>query len=228
MWTLTREKLPLFALAAASSVATILAQRGGGAVVALDTIPVGLRVENALLSYVDYLVKSIWPARLYMYYPHAVAVPVWKTAVCAALLFGITAAVLRARRTRPYLTVGWLWYVGTLVPVIGLVQVGRHWRHALQAATGLDERRTAIAVDDLLAENGVGPMQALLFTQGSAGSVGDAHRNLALALANLGRADDAIREFREVLRLKPDDANVRRVLDEYTRRGKGPDHGGGT
>jgi len=125
VWPLVREKLPLFALAVASSIATVVAQRMGGAVVRLDVIPLGLRIETAIVSYAAYVYKTVWPIGLYMYYPHAVSVPTWSVVACTAALVVITTTVLIMARRRAYLAVGWFWYIGTLVPVIGLVQVGR-------------------------------------------------------------------------------------------------------
>jgi len=124
-WPLVREKLPLFALATAASVATVIAQKAGGAVVRFEVIPFALRVQNAIVSYVEYLEKTIWPSSLHMYYPYPVSIPVATVAICAAVLVGLTVAAIAAAKRRPYVAVGWLWYLGTLVPVIGLVQVGR-------------------------------------------------------------------------------------------------------
>jgi len=121
---LVLEKLPLFCLSAASSLATYLVQRQGGAVSSLDLYPLALRIENALVSYVAYIGKMVWPLRLSVMYPYPQAIPFWQAAGAALLLAGISfLAVLQARH-RPWLPVGWFWYLGTLVPVIGLVQVG--------------------------------------------------------------------------------------------------------
>jgi Flp pilus assembly protein TadD len=120
-----REKLPLFVLAAGSSLMTYLAQRGGGAVMPLDALPLALRVENALVSYVAYLGKMLWPAGLVVYYPPASSFTILEVASAGALLAAITAAAIAALRRHPYVSVGWAWYLGTLVPVIGLIQVGR-------------------------------------------------------------------------------------------------------
>ena len=120
---LLREKLPFFLVAAGSSVITFLAQRSGGAVVPLEQYPFGWRLMNAVMGYWDYLAKMVWPAGLnFLYLSHPW--PVWQVLVAALGLSGITAFVLGLGRSRPYLAVGWLWYLGTLVPVIGLVQVG--------------------------------------------------------------------------------------------------------
>ena len=122
--SLVREKAPLFALAAASSVVTFVAQRSAGYVVELELAPPVLRVENALVSYVAYIGKMLWPAALAALYPWATVIPVGRVVGAALILFVAFAVALRAGRRHPYLLVGWLWYVGTLVPVIGLVQVG--------------------------------------------------------------------------------------------------------
>ena len=120
---LLREKLPLFALAAASAIMTLIAQSRGGAVRTLAHEPVTLRLSNALVSYAKYLLLTFWPNDLAVYYPFA-GIAAWQIIGAAFLLIGITALCLSQRTFRPYLIVGWLWMLGTLVPVIGLVQVG--------------------------------------------------------------------------------------------------------
>jgi Flp pilus assembly protein TadD len=122
---LVREKLPLFCLVAASAVITVIAQSHGGAVRTLMDVPVSLRLSNAIVSYAKYLLRTVWPTDLAVYYPFSrTGVPAWQVACAIVLLTVITVFVLRQARERPYLFVGWLWFVGTLVPVIGLVQVG--------------------------------------------------------------------------------------------------------
>jgi protein O-mannosyl-transferase len=122
--SLLREKLPFFALAAGSSLVTFVAQRHGGAVVALAGAPLSLRIENALVSYVAYLGNLFWPVDLAVLYPYPSALPAWRVAAAALVLAGISLLAARQFRVRPYLAVGWCWFLGTLVPVIGLVQVG--------------------------------------------------------------------------------------------------------
>ena len=118
------EKLPLVALAAASSVVTVAAQRYEGAINPA-AFSFALRFENALLAYVAYLGKIFWPANLSISYPHIRAtVPIASLLAAAALLLLVTRFVVRRHEGEPYLLVGWLWFLGTLVPVIGLVQVG--------------------------------------------------------------------------------------------------------
>ncbi len=115
-----RAKLPLFAMAAAGALVTYLVQSGSGAVK-----PVGAAaVSNALVSWLWYIGKTLWPSGLACFYPYPASIPLWQTALAAAVLAAITVAVVRAFRPYPYLAIGWFWFLGTLVPVIGLVQVG--------------------------------------------------------------------------------------------------------
>ena len=119
------EKLPFLAISAAIAVVTYRVQQKMGAMSTLDGIPLGVRVENALVSYLVYLRQAVWPARLAVFYPHLMRpLPAWQWLGAAALLALLTAGALAVRRSRPWLAVGWLWYVGLLVPMIGLVQVG--------------------------------------------------------------------------------------------------------
>lgn len=122
---LVREKAPLIVLSLASCVITYLAQRGGGAVIQLDRFPLGLRAANAVVAYAAYIGKTIYPAGLAAYYPYPrTGVPLPHLAVALLVMAAITVLAFRLAKTRPYMAVGWLWYVITLVPVIGLVQVG--------------------------------------------------------------------------------------------------------
>jgi len=121
---LVREKLPLFALAALVAAAAFAAQRAGGAVASLTLVPLASRVANALVAAARYLGVVLWPADLAVFYPFELAHPAWKVAGAACLLGGVTAAAIAARRRCPYLLVGWLWFGLTLLPVVGLVQVG--------------------------------------------------------------------------------------------------------
>jgi protein O-mannosyl-transferase len=122
---LLREKLPLFALVLISMVVTYLAQSRGGAVRALVEEPLSLRLANALISYAKYLILTFLPHRLGVYYPFSEAnLPVWQVLAAFLLLISITVIALRQVKQRPFLIVGWLWFLGTLVPVVGLVQVG--------------------------------------------------------------------------------------------------------
>lgn len=121
---LVREKLPLFALVVASSVVTYFAQQYGGAVKSLTRFPLSLRLSNVAVSYVSYIGKMLWPGNLAVYYPYERTLHPVKAIGAALLLLSLTALAIYAARRRRYFLTGWLWYLGTLVPVIGLVQVG--------------------------------------------------------------------------------------------------------
>ena len=118
------EKIPLFALAAFSCVVTYFVQHHGGMMRGMEILSLGTRLANALVSYAAYMGKMLWPVNLAVLYPHPGWWPAWKVLFALVLLAAITAAVMKGARRRPYLPVGWLWYVGTLIPVIGIVQVG--------------------------------------------------------------------------------------------------------
>ena len=121
---LVREKLPLLALCIGSAVLTIVAQRAV-AIRSLEGFPLGVRLENAIHSYAMYIWKAFWPIRLAVYYPHpGNSLAAWRVAVAGLFLIGVSILVWRQRLSRRYLVTGWLWYLGTMVPVIGLVQVG--------------------------------------------------------------------------------------------------------
>jgi protein O-mannosyl-transferase len=116
------EKIPLFALSAGSCFATLTGQTGK--VVDMEPLPLVWRISNALISYVVYIWQMIWPARLGVFYPHPEnRLPLWEVGASIALLIAISAAAFIMRKSRPYIVVGWLWYLIMLVPVIGVVQI---------------------------------------------------------------------------------------------------------
>jgi tetratricopeptide (TPR) repeat protein len=125
LWRLLVEKIPLFVLVGALSAVTFIAQQRGGVMSGWHNVPLKYRLANALVSYVTYISKMVWPTRLAVFYPHPFnKLPIWQVAASALVLLAVSVAVLWFARRRKYLTVGWLWYLGILVPVIGLVQVG--------------------------------------------------------------------------------------------------------
>jgi tetratricopeptide (TPR) repeat protein len=114
------EKLPFFALSAAAALLAYIVQQRGGSVSSLDQSPLGLRLENAAVSCVTYILQFFWPARLAVFYPFPAQIPAWQWIAATVALVGITAAALRRAET----TVGWVWYLGMLIPVIGFVKIG--------------------------------------------------------------------------------------------------------
>jgi tetratricopeptide (TPR) repeat protein len=119
---LLREKLPLFVLAAADSVITVIAQRAGNAVRTVTEVSLPARIENIFVSYVRYIGKAFWPSQLAPMYPRN-PLPAWQVVAAVLVLLLISALVLRWRH-RPYLVFGWCWFLGTLVPMIGIIAVG--------------------------------------------------------------------------------------------------------
>ncbi len=127
-WPLVRplliEKVPLFVLAGLSSIVTYLVQHHGGAVVTVEELLPAARLGNAFVSYVAYIAKMVWPTNLAVLYPYPGQWPLWEVAGAVAILFALTVLAIKVTKKCAYVTVGWLWYLGTLVPVIGIVQVG--------------------------------------------------------------------------------------------------------
>ena len=121
------EKIPFFVLSAISSVITFLVQRNAGAVTDIDILSLNNRIANALLSYAEYMGKMLWPINLAVFYPFnaAASSPSCRPAACALLLLGISVFVIYLGRNQRYLFLGWFWFVGTLTPVIGIIQVGQ-------------------------------------------------------------------------------------------------------
>jgi tetratricopeptide (TPR) repeat protein len=122
-WRMTLEKLPLFALSAAASIVAIALQVQSPT--SVGQLPFAWRLQNALVTYVLYIWQMFWPANLAVFYPHPDnRFALWQVALAAAFLIVMTWVVFALRRTRPYLIVGWLWYLIMLLPVIGIVEVG--------------------------------------------------------------------------------------------------------
>jgi protein O-mannosyl-transferase len=162
--SLVAEKIPFFALALVSCIVTFLVQKAGGAVMQTDMISPGERVANALISYVRYLGKLLWPQNLAVVYPYPVHIPGWQVAGAALLLAAITIVALRSAPRRPWLMVGWLWFVISLVPVIGLVQVGVQSmadRYTYLPAIGLFLMLTWTAAESLAAQPFAKPVLAI-------------------------------------------------------------------
>jgi len=120
------EKIPLLAIAAGFLTWTLVAQRGIGAVVSLEALSLPARLANALTSLLAYIQKLIWPSGLAVFYPFPRDPSIWLPMAGASLLLGVSLLAWRLRVGRAHVLVGWLWYVVTLIPVIGLVQVGSH------------------------------------------------------------------------------------------------------
>lgn len=189
-WTkLTLEKVPLVAMSAGSSILTEMAQGAGGSVMGLSLLPISNRIENAAISYVAYVGKILWPTRLATYYPLRLSPPLGDAVASAVILIAVSALVLYLRRF-PYLAVGWFFFLISLVPVIGIVQVGFQgmadrytyvpavglmialvWGIA-DAIEGVPVARTALAL--------LGVLGAIVFTFGTARYVRDWQNSVTL------------------------------------------------
>ena len=118
------DKIPLLIIGAVSSVVTLFAQQSGGAISSINEIPLTTRLANALVTYTTYLKKMFWPDNLAVIYPYQERLPGWLVVFSCACLIGISIFAFKSLKSRPWFAVGWLWFLGTLVPVIGIVQVG--------------------------------------------------------------------------------------------------------
>jgi len=227
------EKIPLFVLAAASSLITYLAQQKGGGVKSIETFPLATRVVNALVSYASYIRKMVWPEGMAFFYPYPETFPLWEVLGSTLVLSCISILVVRYARKHPFLLVGWFWYIGTLVPVIGLIQVGNQ---------AMADRYTYIPLVGLFIMVGMGfprllekwPYRKVLLGVATGLALfllmvttrlqinhwqnnfvvfehalrvtSDnflAHNNLGVVLAEHGKIEEAIAHFREAIRIKP-------------------------
>ena len=234
------EKVPLLVLAGVSSAVTVWAQRSSGALKSVELYPLGERLANALVSYVLYLRKSVWPTDLAVLYPYPESLPAWQVLGSAALLVLVTLGCVRLRRRHPHLIVGWLWYLGTLVPVIGIVQVGAQPyadRYTYIPLIGLfiagvyslgdaleRSRRllpgvavlagAALAVLSFVASRQVGVWHDSVSLYRHALRVTDGnaviHNNLGIALVDQGRYDEAIHVYQDGLAFRSDFVHVLR------------------
>jgi len=125
LYQLIAEKMPLLILSAISTALSVVSLEHSDQFVTHDTIPMGLRVENAIVSYIRYILKILWPRDMTIFYPYPKAIPVWQTFGALLLLIAAFLIVFMMARKAPFLAVGWLWFIGTLVPVSGIIQGGR-------------------------------------------------------------------------------------------------------
>jgi tetratricopeptide (TPR) repeat protein len=226
------EKTPLFVLSAISIGLSFEAQREIGAVAAIDSLAIGSRISNAIVSYVAYIVRMFWPADLAAFYPYRQSMPPALIAGAALALTALTAGAILTVRRAPYVTVGWLWYVGTLVPVIGLVQLGGHamadrftyiplvglfiiaaWGGGSLMRRGTSGATvTMVAITVVVACAVVSRAQVRHWQNGVAlwehatqvtRNNARAHANLGVALARQGQHGRAMDEYREALRIEP-------------------------
>ena len=227
------EKIPLLVLAGISCVVTFLAQEKGEALGLLDVQPLMMRVANAVVSYVKYLQKMIWPHDLAILYPYPEVITAWQILGASAVLGSVTFLTIRYRKRLPWLFVGWFWYVGTLVPVIGLVQVGvqamadrytyipligvfliltwgtaallGNWRYKKIALSVIAVVVLFVQISSAWAQVSYWKSSVRLFEQALRVTNGNyvIHNNLGFELALLGQKDKALQHYHETLRINP-------------------------
>jgi tetratricopeptide (TPR) repeat protein len=242
VWPLVKEKILFFVLAMAASAVTFVVQKLGGAVASVESLPLGARGANALVSYCRYLGKIFWPTDLAVFYPRTGHWPLVQVLLAGVLLAGLTAAFWVQRRRQPCLLMGWLWFVGTLVPMIQLVQSGDQamadrftyvpslgvFILVLWGAYELTRRwpglalawpvagSAAIVLCLLLTRQQLGCWQnsETLFRHALAVTQNNyiAHGNLGNTFLDQGKTDAAISQFRSALQIKPDLALIHNNL----------------
>jgi cytochrome c-type biogenesis protein CcmH/NrfG len=241
-----REKLPLIGLSLASCAVTIVSQESVGAVASFELFPFPARLGNALIASVLYIGKTVWPFSLCVFYPHPWdiygTIPLWQPLLCALLLIAVTLLAVRMKNRYPALISGWLWYLGTLVPVIGLVQVGSQGmadRYAYVPLIGLffavvwsagEAVGASVRGKRVLSALGIATvlfLSALSWRQASYWKDSDTlfshaakvapeswvtQQAMGIIRAKQGRSGEAIAHLRESLRIWPGDPEARRWL----------------
>ena len=233
-WRLILEKIPLLALSGAACVATMMIQKD-----IIAPVPLALRIGNAAVSYVVYLRQMFCPAGLAVLYPYPQnSLPGWKIALAVVLLAAISAGVFLRRQRQPYLLMGWLWYLGMLIPVIGLVQVGGQahadrytylpqiglylaliwaagslgagWRHRRVVLGGLSSVILVALIFCARTQTSYWRNSEVLWTHTLACTSDNyiAHYNLGDALVKMGRRDEAIAQYQKTLQITPNYAEA--------------------
>ncbi|MGA2787668.1 MAG: tetratricopeptide repeat protein [Verrucomicrobiota bacterium] len=231
---LALEKLPFFGLAAVMAVVTFLTQKHGGVVAPVESLPLGARGENALISYCRYFEKLFWPVDLAVFYPHPGYWPVAQVLLAGGLMLAITVWFILARRRYPFLLMGWLWFCGTMVPVIQLVQSGgqamadrftyvpslgvlvlaiwgvyeliRRWQYHEQVLSVAAGLAIILCLGLTRQQLGYWRNSETLFRHALAVTKNNylAHKALGVVLGLKGQTDEAIDQFQEAILLAPD------------------------
>jgi protein O-mannosyl-transferase len=232
------EKIPLFALTAVISIAAYITQRKGGVVPVMGLDLIKIQTANALVSYVSYIGKMIWPSHLAIYYPHTGNLPIWQVIGAGTLLLSLSFLLVRWGRKYPYLPVGWFWYLGTLFPVIGLVKISdfamadrytyvpligifiviacgatelvAQWRHAKIWLAASSTVVLAILMAMTWKQVGYWKNSITLFEHAQKVTINNylTHTNLGAALYEEGHTEEAIDQYLEVLRMEPEYAKA--------------------
>jgi tetratricopeptide (TPR) repeat protein len=243
VWRLVKEKVPLFILTIASSVITFIVQQKGGAMDIGESFTLGVRISNALVCYVSYLIKMAYPVGLAVLYPHpGDSLPIWQVIVSLLIIVVASVVVIYAGRRRRYLATGWFWYLGTLIPVIGFVQVGAQAmadRYTYLPSIGIfiiagwgasevgarwHYRGTVLGVcaGIVLAGLLICTRLQVRYWQDNLKLFGHSiavtennfimHDSFGGALFEKGQLDESIAQFREALRINPEYSNAKRNI----------------
>jgi Flp pilus assembly protein TadD len=245
---LVAEKGPFFALAAVSCVLTLAAQSRGQSIAGTDALPIPFRLANSACAYVAYLGRTLWPTDLAVFYPYSLHQSIGKAAACGAFVVGTSVVLLLQARARPWLAVGWFWWLGMLVPVIGLVQVGRQsmadrYMHlpivglGIAFAWGVGEIFSARRAARVVAAAGAVALVLgwTLRSWAQAGTWKDdftlfghaidvtesndlAHYRLGYALTEAGRLDEALEQFRLAIEANPRSADAHNDLGRVLQK----------
>jgi protein O-mannosyl-transferase len=249
-WTwLIAEKAPFLVLAAGTSAVTFFFQNRGGAVATLASVPLICRIENVPVSYCRYLGKLFWPLDLTVFYPHPGHWPMGMVLASSLLLMGVSIAAITLRRQYPYVLIGWFWFVGTLVPVIQLVQAGlqsmadrfvyvpligillvltwgaceltRHWRYQKSFLSITAVAVILFCIPLTRKQIGYWKDSETLFMHATAVTENNclAENNLGVALASKGRWDEAIKHYQKGLAMDPFLEIVPNHADTYNNLG---------
>jgi protein O-mannosyl-transferase len=231
--TLILEKIPLILCALISCGVTFYAQLSSGAVNSLEKIKLIIRIANAIISYVVYLEKMVWPIKLAVFYPYPEIINPFEALLCTLFLLIITTLILIAARNLPYLAVGWVWYLVTLIPVIGIVQVGAQqladrytyislvgifiivvwgftdiltrWRYGKVVLGVLSAFVFTLLMITTWEQLGTWKDSETLFRHALAVTKNNylAHNNLGVAISTRGDIEGAIWHYRQAIKIKP-------------------------
>ncbi len=238
------EKLPLIAISAAASYLTMISAhnqggvKGIGGLVTLESIPIGFRIANALVSYLQYIKLLFWPLNLSVYYPYPESLPHWQVGVSAVVIFTLSWLAFQRKEQTPWFFVGWFWYLGTLVPVIGIVQLGGQAladRYIYVPAVGIfivlvwgitalgSRERSSATLLILLTVVGIivmafntwmqvqhwrNSLQLFTYTTRMTPDYAVAQNNLGMALAQNGKPEQAIPHIQKAIALHPEFAEA--------------------
>ncbi len=233
VWRLVTEKIPFFVLAAGTSIVTFVVQKQTSALVMVEDLPLGARSGNALISYCRYLGELFWPRDLAVFYPHPGHWAVGQVVLAGGLILGMTVFFIMGRGRYPFLLMGWLWYCGTLVPVIGMVQVGeqamadrytyipslgvlvvviwgayeltRRWRYQVMALSVAGCAAIVLCIGLTRQQLGYWKDSETLYRHALEVTENNylVHNNLGVTLLEKDQIDEAIRQYQEAIRLKP-------------------------